>query len=722
MSQIEIGQLNKRNEPGGGDGKPPSSLFLNRELSWLQFNQRVLHEALDERTPLLERVRFLSIFTSNLDEFYMKRVGGLKRQVEANVVKRGPQGRTASQQLQAIRDAVLPMLRSQADCYQSIILPALAEVGVGLLGWAELNDEERHHATRFFKDRVFPVLTPLAVDPGHPFPFISNLSLSLGVLLRYPDTGVRLFARVKIPHSLPQWVRVGGEPAAGDQRYISLLDLIQNNLEHLFPGMQVMRAMAFRITRNADVERDEEDADDLLEMIEQELRQRRFENVVRMEFAADPDPWIRRYLMSELELTADDVYEMHGLMDYTCLNQIADLPLPQLKFEHWTPALPPTLADDDTDIFSTIRTGDQLVHHPYESFNASVERFISAAADDPKVLAIKMAVYRTGDDSPVIRTLIRAAEAGKQVVCLVELKARFDEARNVQLAQMLEDAGVHVVYGLVGYKTHTKIALIVRDEGQSLRCYVHIGTGNYHTGTAKLYTDLGLFTCNPAITDDVAQLFNYLTGRSLKDDYNRLLVAPVTMERRFIEMIDREAEHAREGRPAQIIAKMNGFEHREISQALCRASAAGVSIDLIVRGYCCLRPGVEGQTENIRVISVIGRFLEHSRVFYFRDGAEDPLDGRFFMGSADWMHRNLRARVEATTPIEVKALRERCWQLLQVMLHDRRQAWDMHADGSYTQRRPDTDESNPDNLGTHIAMMHLTRLQSGGQHIDALAG
>jgi polyphosphate kinase len=684
---------------GLAEGESP---FLNRELTWLEFNRRVLHEALDPRTPLLDRVSFLSIFTSNLDEFYMKRVGGLQRQIATGVMSHSLDGRTAVEQLAAIREAVLPMLARQADCYETEIKPALAQQGVHLLNWEELSDDDRRAARTHFDTQVFPVLTPLAVDPGHPFPFMSNLSTSLGVVLKSPTREERLFARVKVPQMLARWVQL---PATADAalRFVHLQEVIWHNLDELFPDMQIVGVMPFRVTRNADVERDEEDAEDLLEMIEEELRARRFARVVRLEHGPNPDPWMLQFLVQELELRDTDVYELPGELDFTDLKQLLDLPLPKLRAEPWNPITPAALADD-VDIFSVIRSGDLLLHHPYESFVASVERFISAAVDDPRVLAIRMSLYRTGDDSPFIHKLIEAAEQGKQVVCLVEVKARFDEQRNIQVAQRLEKAGVHVVYGIVGLKTHCKTAVVVRKESDGLRCYAHIGTGNYHVGTARLYTDLGLLTANPQYTQDIVELFNYLTGRSLKRDYTKLLVAPVTMKKRFIEMIDREIAHAKAGRPAQIIAKMNSLEDQKIIQSLYRASAAGVKIDLIVRGFCCLRPQVPGLSENIRVISVIGRFLEHSRIFYFRNAAADPLDGQFFIGSADWMYRNLSSRVEAVTPIEPRPLRERLWQIISIMLADKRQAWDMHPDGSYIQRQP----TDPDkDIGTHRKLMQL---------------
>ncbi|MHC4995879.1 MAG: polyphosphate kinase 1 [Planctomycetota bacterium] len=689
------------------------SIFNNRELSWLEFNDRVLHEAVDNRTPLLERVTFLGIFTSNLDEFFMKRVGGLDRQVATGVVSRSLDGQTAQQQLKAIRKRVIPMLDEQARVFDEEIKPQLADHDVHLLGWGDLNEEDREFTDDYFDRQVYPVLTPLAVDPGHPFPFISNLSQSLGLVLSQPGANERLFARLKVPELLPQWVRLPAKKNGGDQeiyRYARLRDIICQNLDKLFPNMEVLGVMPFRVTRNADIERDEEDAEDLLDMMAEELRARRFARVVRLEHGPNPNPWILQFLVEELGLSADAVYELPGELDYTDLGPIADLPIPGLKHKSWTPVAPAPLADDETDIFSLIRDEDFLVHPPYESFSASVERLITTAAEDPKVVAIKMTLYRTGDDSPFIETLIRAAESGKQVVCLVEVKARFDEHRNIKVAQELEKAGVHVVYGVVGLKTHTKTALVVRREADGLHAYAHIGTGNYHSGTARVYTDLGLFTDHPDFTDDVIELFNYLTGRSLKTDFRKLLVAPVNMKERFIQMIEREVVHHEAGRPSGVVAKMNSLEDKHVIAALSNASQAGVPIDLIVRGFCCLRPGVEGLSDNIRVVSVVGRFLEHSRLFHFRNGAEDPVDGEFFIGSADWMYRNLERRVEAITPIEDHALRRRCWQLLDLTLNDRRQSWDMQPDGSYVQREP-RDEEEAEGVQAKLMRLAANRWQ-----------
>lgn len=681
--------------------------FLNRDLEWIEFNARVLQEALDPRTPLLERVRFLGIFTSNLDEFFMKRVGSLKRQVEVGVQRKSG-GLTPIQVLASLRSRVKQLLAAQADGFQNAIQIEMAQAGVHLLSWERLTPVEKQFATRYFRQNVFPVLTPLAVDPGLPFPFISNLSTSLGVTLKHPENEEKLFARIKVPKIFPQWIQVRGEdPNSKQFRFISLIEMIKHNLRDLFPDMEVIDVMPFRITRNAEIERDDEDeADDLLEMIAEELKQRRFAEVVRLEHGPNPDPWMIRFLMDELELTDAEVYELPSLLDYTELKPIADLPLQSLKFDPWTPMPPTRLIDERESIFSVIREGDLLVHHPYESFGNSVERFIKQAVEDPKVLAIKMTLYRTGDESPFIPYLIRAAEHGKQVVVLIELKARFDEERNIHWAQELENAGVHVVYGVIGLKTHAKVALVIRQDHDHIRCYAHFGTGNYHKDTAKLYTDVGLFTCNPAFTDDAVELFHFLTGRSLKRNYRKLLVAPINMKDLFIDKIRRETTNARAGKPARIIAKCNSLEDANVGRALYEASQAGVKIDLIIRGFCCLRPKVAGLSENIRVISIIGRFLEHSRIFYFQNGETDPLNGEFFIGSADWMYRNLLARIETVVPIEERSLRSKLWDIFEISLADRRQAWEMDSDGTYVQFKPQAPEEE---VGTHIRLMEKTR-------------
>lgn len=696
--------------------------FLNRDLSWLEFNRRVLHEALDARTPLMERVAFLAIFNSNLDEFYQKRVGGLKRQIDAGITAIGPEGFTPRQMLGAIRETIQPMLQQQAVCYREQIKPGLKDIGIDLVSWFDLTDAEREHAHRYFMSNLFPVLTPLAVDPGHPFPFISNLSTSLGVMLAHEQPSVGFdhsedlypaglqFARVKVPGMLPAWIELSTGEFPKHHRLIQLSTIIHHHIHYLFEGMDIRQIKPFRVTRNADVGREEDDAEDLLEFVEQELRQRRFARVVRLEVSGSDDDPMTRYLVRELDLSAEDVYVMPAELHYNHLWQIHALGPTSHKHRVWHPVAPTRLSDDDTDFFSVIRQDDVLVHHPYESFNASVERFIASAARDPKVVAIKLTLYRTSEDSPFIPALIRAAESGKQVVVLVELTARFDEHRNVQLAQRLEKAGIHVVYGLVGLKTHTKTSLVVRQEEGGMRTYAHIGTGNYHAKTANLYTDLGLFTCDPRLTGDLVNLFHYLTGRTNRKNFDHLLVAPINMRTRFEAMIDREIAHAADwqkrggvaddpNRP-RIIAKMNSLEDTQMCEKLYEASAAGVKIDLIVRGFCCLRPGVPGLSENIQVISVIGRFLEHSRIYYFHNAGEPA----YYIGSADWMYRNLNNRVECIAPIYPPAHQARLRQILEVLLTDQRQAWDMASDGVYHQR-VSADPEAPEALGTHQRLM-----------------
>lgn len=675
-----------------------ASEFTNRELGWLKFNLRVLHEAQDSRNPLLERARFLAISGSNLDEFFMKRVGGLKRQVAYGVSAKSSDGQTPEQLLTAIRQFVVPMLKSQFHVAEEI-KKKLSEKGTHTVRWKDLNPKERESVKKYYVKNVFPVLTPLSVDPGHPFPFISNLSTSLGVTLKHPDHEEKLFARLKVPKVLPSYIQVDKEMT----RFVSLLDVITNNLGDLFPYMQVLNVMPFRITRNADSGRDDdEDAEDLLESIAEELRQRRFAEVVRLQHGPNPDPWMLNFLMQELDLKEEDVYETPGELDLLDWNFIADLNLPELKFDHFNPITPHFLNDETQSIFSLIRQQDILLHHPFENFSTSVLRLIREATYDPKVLAIKMTLYRTGDNSPFVRALIEAAEMGKQVVCLVELKARFDEERNIYWAQELEAAGVHVVYGVVGLKTHAKTILIVRQEDDGLRCYVHIGTGNYNVSTARFYTDVGLLTAKEEITNDVVEFFHYLTGRSLKNEYKHLLVAPLNMFSRIKSLIEREGENAKSGKPSQIIAKFNNMEENDLALALYSASQKGADVDLIVRGFCCMRPRTPGLSERVRVVSILGRFLEHSRIYYFRNGTSDPIDGEFYIGSSDWMYRNLHARVEALVPIYDRSLKEKLWEILQLCLKDQRQAWDMDSKGDYVQRKTDS-------VGVHQKLIDLTR-------------
>lgn len=682
--------------------------YFNRELSWLAFNARVLHEGLDDRTPLLERLKFLAIFCSNLDEFFMVRVAGLKQQLAANVTKLTPDGRTPDQQLQEISDALRPLVKQQDHIFEYTLKEKLAQAGIFLNNYVDLNPEERLYLQKFYDDHIFPVLTPLAVDPSHPFPYISNLSLNLGVVVRDPDTDEELFARVKVPQTLPRFVALPKDicqPAHGERWVwtgVPLEQVIAHNLQSLFPGMIIQECHPFRVTRNADIAVEEDEADDLLLAIEEELRKRRVgKSAVRLEIHGSTPKPIRDRLMNDLGLEEIDVYEIDGLLGLKDLFFFLSMPTPHLKDEPWVSVVPSRLkniyeivdGDNDgrieqegVDIFTLIRQGDVLVHHPYQSFSASVQQFITQAAYDPDVLTIKMTLYRTSGDSPIVNALIAAAENGKQVAVLVELKARFDEENNINWARKLEQYGVHVVYGLVGLKTHTKTILVVRQEGSQIRRYVHIGTGNYNPKTAKLYTDLGLFTCRPELGNDLTNLFNFLTGYSRQKNYQKLLVAPVNMRERMLAMIQREAEHCRSGKSGRIVAKMNALVDTQIIRKLYEASQAGVNIDLIVRGVCCLRPGVPGVSENIRVISVIGRLLEHSRIFYFHNGGDEEI----YIGSADWMTRNLTRRVEAITPVEQPNLKQELQEILGILLADNRQAWELQSDGVFVQRRPDS--------------------------------
>ena len=686
------------------------SAWLDRDLSWLEFNRRVLAEALDDRTPLLERLKFLGIFTSNLDEFFMKRVGAMRTRAYAN----GSQGaiEAFNAHVARLRDVLKPMLVERAGCFERL-RELLAEEGVRLADWNQLTDAQRAEMSLHFDAHVSPALTPLSLDPSHPFPFMSNLSLSWGFVLRDPVTGERIPVRVKVPPSIPQWLALRSDVPAGERCYVALQDVIRRNADKLFPGAAIEEATLFRVSRNADIAIEEDGDNSIRELVEEHVRQRRFQPVVRMEFSGPMHSEIGTGLVDRFGLRESDVYELPGLLDYTSLFEIASLPLPELRDLPWTPVVPPGF-DPEGDIFATIRAGDVLVHHPYESFDATVERFIRDAADDPDTTTIKMTVYRLGDDTPFVRSLITAAENGKQVACLVELKARFDEERNLHWANELQKAGDHVIYGVRGLKTHTKLALVVRREGEGLRAYAHIGTGNYHVKTARMYTDFGLFTCDRALTRDVVSLFHHLTGYSREPRFERLLVAPLNMRERFLELIEREAGHAREGRPARIVAKMNQLEDLPVCEALARASQAGVAVDLLVRGFCCLAPGVPGWTDNVRVRSIVGRFLEHGRVFVFRNGAEDPLDGDFYIGSADWMDRNLSRRVEAVAPVDARPLRERIWEVLQVQLEDRRNAWELLPDGRYVRPEPGEQDTEAARDGSHVTLMNRTRARLRG--------
>ncbi len=676
-------------EPGGaaadgGPGAGAESPFFDRELSWLEFNRRVLHQAEDDSLPLLERLKFVAIFGGNLDEFFMKRVGGLKLQLLSGRSTRSPEGRTPAEQLDAVAAAVRPLADRAREVLVGDLLPLLRQRGVELVSWRELGPEERRWARDYFLRTVFPILTPLGLDTSHPFPFISNLSLSLAVAIRSPASSEVRFARVKVPPSLPRWVQL-----PEGNRFLALEDLIAQHLEKLFPGLELLETYAFRVTRAADVERHEEPAEDLLESIQEELRERRFAAVVRLEVVPEMPAWMRALLADELEIEATDLYETRPPLAARDLFQLAALPVPGLVEPPWQSVTHPRLAPGadgrEPDLFRVLRGGDLLVHHPYDSFTNSVQRFLQVAAEDPAVLAIKQTLYRTSRSSPVVRALIEAAERGKQVAVLVELRASFDEARNIEWAEALEQAGAHVAYGVVGYKTHAKVSLVVRQESDGLRAYSHLATGNYNTDTAELYTDIGLFTCDPEIGDDNAQLFNLLTSGHLADQsFSKMLVAPVNMRRGILERIQREIEHVRAGRGGRIQAKMNALEDAEIVLALYDASAAGVEIDLLVRGVCRLRPGLAGRSENVRVISIVGRFLEHARITCFGNGGEPE----YFIGSADWMSRNLDRRVEAMVPVNAPPLRRELQEILDLQLADNRNAWELGPDGSWRRKLP----------------------------------
>lgn len=661
--------------------------YLSRELSKLAFNRRVLQEAIDEENPLLERVKFLAIFTDNMDEFFMKRVGGLKQQRAASVTEQTPDGRRPAEHWKEVLAEAGPMLDRQVECYRNGLSDALATAGIDICSYDELTTDEQTEVDSYFEDSVLPTLTPLTIDSAKPFPHISNLSLSLGVLTKHAGDNEATFSRIKMPKNRPRFVQIGDQT-----RYILLEELVRANLDHIFPNAEILENATFRVTRNAEVRRNEEVAEDLLQLAEEVIEQRRFATVVRLEVESGMSEEMLGPLRENLDVGPSEVFRLRGPLDFSDFMTLTGIDRPELKLPDWTPKPHPRLGTgyDTTgrSIFEEIRKDDILVHHPYHSFTHTVQRFLDEAASDPDVLAIKAAIYRTASDSAVIQRLIDAAENGKQVAVMVELKARFDEENNLEWAQRLEEEGIHVAYGTIGYKTHTKTALVVREEEDGVQLYSHIGTGNYHSETAKQYEDLGLFTANRDIGQDLVQLFNYFTGNSVHDDYRELLIAPGNMRDRFIEAIRSEAEHAHEGEPAEITAKMNRLEDPEIIRELYRASQAGVDIDLIVRDICRLRPGLQGVSENIRVVSIINRFLEHSRIFRLHNGGDE----RFYIGSADWMERNLDNRVEAVVPIHDPQLRDRLRHILELTLSDNVKAWELHSDGNYTQRHPSNEE------------------------------
>lgn len=681
-----------------------SEYFLNYELSWLQFNYRVLTEAYNTAHPLLERVKFIGIVCSNLDEFFQKRVGGLKRQIHAGVKNLSVDGRTPEDQLREVRREVIKMVEGYRACYFNEILPELEKEGLLIRKYNELNEKQKKVADDYFNSQLYPIITPLAVDESHPFPFISNKSRSFAIRLRYPETDEELFARIKIPANRPRWIVV---EEGRRSTLVSVSDIIKEKMGRFFPGLEIISANIFRVTRNADLERNEEEADDLLEMIEDELRERRFSKVVRLEIDVKTPAGVKEYLIKNLRIKEEEMIEINGPIGLADCVQLYNLSgYDHLKFEPWVPAMHPVLKHkinaESPDIFKIISEGDFMVHHPYHSFESSIQRFVEEAARDPNVLAIKQTLYRTSSNSPVMQALISAAESGKQVAVLVELKARFDEERNISWAQKLEKAGAHVSYGLSGLKIHSKITIVVREEGGRLKKYVHIGTGNYHPDTAQLYEDLGYFTCKEVIGMDVTDIFNLLTGYAPDQTYNKLLVAPRYMRSRLIELIENEITGAGAGYKAYIRAKMNNLEDPLIIQKLYEASQKGVKIDLIVRSVCRLIPGKEGMSENISVHAITGRFLEHSRCYNFHNGGDDI----FLIGSADWMHRNLDARVEVLVPVEDPALQRYLKFMFEIYLRDNMQRWILNSRGKYEKVIRKKGEKK---IGTHEVLMNHTK-------------
>ncbi|WP_245160014.1 RNA degradosome polyphosphate kinase [Blastococcus sp. CT_GayMR19] len=660
-------------------GPLPTDRFLNRELSWLDFNARVLELAENDSLPLLERMKFLAIFAGNLDEFFMVRIAGLKRRHDMGLTVRSPDGLTIREQLELITRRTQDLVQRHADVFLKDVAPRLEDEGIRIVHYEDLEDDAARRLREYFRDQVFPVLTPLAVDPGHPFPYISGLSLNLAVSVRDPDSGVAHFARVKVPNNVPRFVPVG--PTGQTATFLPLEDLIAVHLPQLFPGLEVLSHHLFRVTRNADMEVEEDRDEDLLQALERELSRRRFGPAVRLEVTDTMDPQILEVLLSEMEMRPEDVLHVPGLLDLSALWSVYDLDRPELKDDPFVPATHPRLSDGETpkSVFATLREGDVLVHHPYYSFATSVQRFIEQAAADPQVLAIKQTLYRTSGDSPIVNALIDAAEAGKQVVVLVEIKARFDEEANITWARSLERAGCHVVYGLVGLKTHCKTALVVRREHGVLRRYCHIGTGNYNPKTARIYEDLGILTADPRVGADLTDLFNTLTGYSRQTNYRTLMVAPHGIRVGLIEKIRREARHAAEGKPSGIRIKANSLVDEKVIDALYEASQAGVTVELLLRGICSLRPGVPGMSESIRVRSIVGRFLEHSRVMSFANDGEPE----WWLGSADLMHRNLDRRVEVLLRVCDETARTELQGIFEAAMAPDVRCWELGSDGSW---------------------------------------
>jgi polyphosphate kinase len=664
--------------------------YFNRDMSWLSFNERVLNEAVDDRVPLMERIRFIDIFRSNNDEFFMKRVSRFITKIAAGDGRLTLDGHNSLDLFQECVTSVKKGWELADKTFHQKLKPALGKSGIKLLEWNDLSTKEKKVMHEYFMDHVFPILTPLAVDAGHPFPYLSNLSKSIGVCLKVPHKKKKNFARVKIPTEIAQWIPLESTDEY-KHRLLALDDLIKNNLDELFSGMKIISTMMFRVTRDSHMGDDDdlEDVEDVMEWVTEGLKERKFSEVVRLEVEKNPDPWQVEFLCDELNVAEEQICEMPSYICYTSLSQIASLggegqtykPFKGKKYHPFDPV------DGKEVIFDAISKQDHLVHLPYETYKSSVTRFLTAASKDKQVKAIKIILYRTDADGGLIDILLHAAERGIQVAVVIELKASFDEARNIKWAQQLEDVGIHVSYGISQYKTHAKMILVVRQEGDKLKTYVNIGTGNFNRVTSKFYTDLSYFTCRKQIGAEVVQVFNNLTGMSVETNYKNLLVAPHSMANKFVNLLQQEMRNAKAGKPAEVIAKMNQLEDADMIDALYKASQAGVKITLLIRGFCCLRPGVKDLSENIKVYSLVGRLLEHSRIFYFRGGAETPEEGKIFIGSADWMRRNLHTRVEVITPILAKPLKERMWNIIQTFLKDNQNLWELNSKGEYNQKR-----------------------------------
>ena len=688
------------------DGTLPADRYVDRELSWLAFNQRVLELSEDENVPLLERANFSAIFANNLDEFFMVRVAGLKRRIDTGLAVPTNIGTPPAEVYANIATKAHELQERHARGFKDDIGPALAEAGIRVVTWAEISDDDRAKLEEHFSAQIFPVLMPLAVDPAHPFPYISGLSLNLSVRVRNPKTDKEEFARLKVPGMLPRFIQVPDDEGS-PSRWIPIEDLIGGLLHWLFPGMEILDHHEFRVTRNEDVQVDEDETENLIQALEQQILNRRFGPPIRLEITDDMDPVTLDLLIRELGITAREVYRLPAPLDLRGLFQFSSMPRPSLKYAKHVPttsvSLLPSEGNDETDIFTSIRRGDVLVHHPYESFSTSVQEFIAQAARDPHVLAIKQTLYRTSGDSPIVQALIDAAESGKAVLALVEVKARFDESANIRWAKKLEKAGVHVVYGLVGLKTHCKLALVVRQEGRALRRYSHIGTGNYNPKTSRIYEDLGLFTANEQVGDDLTRLFNELSGYAIEKKFKRLLVAPLHLRKGLLKRIAAEAENAKAGLPSGIRIKLNSIVDEAIIDALYRASQAGVPIELVIRGICAVRPGIEGYSETIRVLSILGRYLEHSRIFAFVNGG----DPQVFIGSADMMHRNLDRRVEAlvrlTEPAHIRELQD----VFDLAFADDTSAWQLDGVSGEWVRHHLDEQGRPLRDAQNVAMANI---------------